>query len=148
MIRHLFITTVCLLVLNMHAGFIHASDCTMTGNMVYMQLVSSDSSISPFVWGATKQDTTAVAIAINENNWERVGYGDKKDLFCYMPELVKMVKANPAKYLDIPPTAPAYKLFFKNVTNMPLKAWVIITGKRGPNGTMFDRVEVEGRTIR
>lgn len=148
MIRHLFITAVCLLVLSMQAGFIYASDCTMTGNMVYMQLVSSDSDISPFVWGGFKQETTAVAIAINENNWERVGYGDKEDLFCYMPELVKQVRENPARYIDIPKTAPVYKRFLKNVTNMPSKAWVIITGGRGPNGTILDHIEVDGRTLR
>jgi len=147
MIRRLLIH-VLLLSFTAFTGVVHASDCTVTGKMVYMQLVSSDPNISPVILGGLKQESTSVAIAINEKTWDSLGYTDKDDLFCYMPELVKRAKADPSIYLDMPESAPGYKRFFKNVQNIPLKAWKILTGRPGPNGAYFDQVVENGRTLR
>jgi hypothetical protein len=148
MIRRFLSLTICLLLLSLNVGTLQASDCTVTGKMVYMQLVSSDRNISPFIMGGLKEETTSVALAINENTWASLSYRDRDDLFCYMPELVKMAKADPAKYLDMSQDAPVYKRFFNNVQSIPLTAWEIITGRPGPNGAYLDQVVEDGRTLR
>ncbi|WLE95839.1 MAG: hypothetical protein QTN59_14265 [Candidatus Electrothrix communis] len=109
-----------------------------------MQL-SSIRDIGPIITGyGTK--TPSVILYISIDDWNGLTNNDQSDLQCYMPELVKLVNTDPAKYMDLPKSAPFFSTAMKNVAHLPSNAWEIIIGKINDRGLVnFDRVIAKGR---
>ena len=133
-----------LAILNLTCGSLFAADCSVSGKMVYMQL-SSIREIGPIITGYGG-NTPSVILYVNIDDWNELTDNDQNDLQCYMPKLVEQVNIAPAKYMDLPQTAPFFKTAMKNVTNLPSNAWEIIVGKINNKGLVnFDQVIAQGR---
>ena len=133
-----------LVILSLNCENLFAADCSVSGKMVYMQL-SSIRDIGPIITGyGTK--TPSVILYISIGDWNGLTNNDQSDLQCYMPELVKLVNTDPAKYMDLPKSAPFFSTAMKNVAHLPSNAWEIIIGKINDRGLVnFDRVIAKGR---
>lgn len=87
-----------------------------------------------------------VRVIIPKTGWDRLSEADKVSLTMYAESLISIVKSNPAKYVDISPSAPAYNLLVSKTANICQDCWSIILSYKNSQPYDIDTTVVQGDT--
>lgn len=87
-----------------------------------------------------------VSVIIPKTGWDKLSKADKVGLTMYTESLISVVKSNPAKYVDISPSAPAYNLLVNKTANLCQDCWSIILSYKDNQPYGVDTTVVQGDT--
>ncbi|AFY46049.1 hypothetical protein Nos7524_0125 [Nostoc sp. PCC 7524] len=87
-----------------------------------------------------------VSVIIPKTGWDKLSKTDKVGLTMYTQSLISLVKSNPAKYVDISPSAPAYNLLLSKTANLCEDCWSIILSYKDSQPYGVDTTVVQGDT--
>ncbi len=89
--------------------------------------------------------TPVVRIILPKTQWDKLSDSDQVNITLYAESLIPIVRANPQKYAEISPEAPAYNLIVSKTSTICDECWAIITGQRNSQGVLtIDETEVQG----
>ncbi|MBO1063423.1 MULTISPECIES: hypothetical protein [Nostocales] len=89
---------------------------------------------------------TVVSVIIPKTGWDKLSQGDKVNLTMYTQSLISIVKSNPAKYVDISQSAPAYNPLVNKTANICQDCWSIILSNKDSQPYGIDTTVVQGDT--
>lgn len=87
-----------------------------------------------------------VSVIIPKTQWDKLSTSDKVSLTLYTESLISLVKSNPAKYVDVSPSAPAYNLLISKTANLCEDCWSIILSYKDSQPYGVDTTVVQGDT--
>jgi len=90
--------------------------------------------------------TPTVRAIVPQEGWNKLSATEKVQLAAYTESLISLVKAEPAKYIDTPSTAPIYKSFVEKASNLCQDCWSIVVSKRNSQPYGIDETVVQGET--
>jgi hypothetical protein len=87
-----------------------------------------------------------VSVIIPKTGWDKLSQADKINLTMYTQSLISIIKSNPAKYVDISQSAPAYNLLVNKTANICQDCWSIILSNKDSQPYGIDTTVVQGDT--
>ena len=90
--------------------------------------------------------TPIVRVIVPQEGWNALTQTDKVNLANYTESLISRVKAEPAKYMDTPSTAPIYESFIAKGSNLCQDCWSIVVSFKNSKPYSIDKTVVQGET--
>jgi hypothetical protein len=90
--------------------------------------------------------TPVVRVIIPMSGWNKLSKVDQISLTMYAQSLISIIKSNPAKYVNISPSAPAYNFGLSKTANLCQDCWSIILSYKDTQPYGIDTTVVQGDT--
>lgn len=87
---------------------------------------------NPLVTGVA-MEYPAITILLRKDRWDKLSKREQVDLTYYAESLVQDARNNPAKYIDIPTSAPYYPLYEKKAKALCAECWAVGTTYPSPH---------------
>jgi hypothetical protein len=90
--------------------------------------------------------TPTVRVIIPQEGWNKLSASEQVQLAAYAESLISIVKAEPAKHIDTPSTAPVYKSFVEKASDLCEDCWSIVVSQKNNQPYSIDKTVVQGET--
>lgn len=99
------------------------------------------------VWGAGT-NAPFVNVIIPKTGWDKLSKADQVSLTMYAESLISVIKSNPGKYVDRPPSSSAYNSFIRSkIPNICQDCWSIMLSYTDSQPYSTDVVVVQGDSL-